>query len=370
MPDDVIVDHPLVGRPVRDLPTPAPLVDLDRLEVNIATMAAFFRDRPAHLRPHAKTHRAPAVARLQVAAGAHGVTCAKVSMAEAMVDGGVTDVFIANQVVTPEAIERLCLLAQRAAVGVIVDDVRNVDALAAAAQAHGVTLRTLVEVDGGMGRCGTQPGAPTLAVAQAVARAPGLHFGGIHVYEGHVVQHPDPTIRKVETEMMLDRALESRDLLEQHGLSVETFTCGGTGTFDISGVYPGVTEHQAGSYVYMDPGYHEKVPAFELAFSLLCTVISRPTSAKVITDGGLQVLHSDGTPAVSGHPELDFLYLSEEHGSFAVRDDARTDLDIGDRIAVHPGHCCAAANLHDRVFAVRKGMVEAIWQVTARGRSQ
>jgi D-serine deaminase-like pyridoxal phosphate-dependent protein len=370
MPDDVIVDHALVGHPIADLPTPAPLVDLDVLETNIATMAAFFRDRPAHLRPHAKTHRAPAVARLQVAAGAHGVTCAKVSMAEAMVDGGITDVFIANQVVTPEAIARLCRLARRAAVGVIVDDARNVAALSAAAQAHGVTLRTLVEVDGGMGRCGTQPGAPTLAVAEAVARAPGLHFGGIHVYEGHVVQHPDAAIRKAETEKMLDRALESRDLLEQHGLPVEVFTCGGTGTYDISGVYPGVTEHQAGSYVYMDPGYSEKVPAFGLAFSLLCTVVSRPTPVSVVTDGGLQVLHSDGTPAAIDHSELAFRYLSEEHVSYAVRDGARTDLDIGDRIAVHPGHCCAAANLHDRVFAVRNGVVEAIWQATARGRSQ
>jgi D-serine deaminase-like pyridoxal phosphate-dependent protein len=370
MPDDVIIDHSLVGRPITDLPTPAPLVDLDVLEANIAAMAAFFRDRPAHLRPHAKTHRTPAVARLQVAAGAPGVTCAKVSMAEAMVDGGVTDVFVANQVVAPGAIARLCRLAQRSAVGVIVDEARNVAALSEAAQACGVTLRTLVEVDGGMGRCGTAPGAPTLAVAAAVARAPGLHFGGIHVYEGHVVQHPDRAIRKAETEKMLDRAFESRDLIEQHGLPVETFTCGGTGTYDISGVYPGVTEHQAGSYVYMDPGYHEKVPAFGLAFTLLCTVISRPTAEKVITDGGLQSLHSDGRPAVPNHPELEFRYLSEEHGSFAVRDGATTALDIGDRVAVHPGHCCAAANLHGQVFAVRNGTVEAIWQATARGRSQ
>lgn len=367
---DELLDHPLVGRPITQLPTPAPLVDLDVLEKNIATMAAFFADRPATLRPHAKTHRAPAVARRQIAAGSHGVTCAKVSMAEAMVDGGIEDVFIANQVVPREAIERLCRLSQRAKVSFIADDAGNVADLSAAAQAHGVTLSVLVEVDAGMGRCGTQPGKPTLDLALLIAKSPGLKFAGVHVYEGHVVQHPDPEHRRIETEKMLDRALESSDLLQQHGLEVPRFTCGGTGTYAISGAYPGVTEHQSGSYVYMDPGYQQKLPEFGLAFSLLCTVISRPLPEKVITDGGLQVLHSDGKPAVNGHPELVFRSLSEEHGNFLVRDGERTALAIGDTIKVHPGHCCAAANLHDFVYAVRNDQVEAVWRATARGRSQ
>ena len=366
---DVITDHPLIGQPVGLLPTPAPLVDLAVLGQNIATMAAFFRDRPASLRPHAKTHRAPAVARLQIAAGSRGVTCAKVAMAEAMVDGGIEDVFIANQIVAAGAIQRLAALAQRARVSVVADDARNVGHLGEAARAHGVTLPVLVEVDAGMGRCGTRPGQPTVDLARLIARTPGLTFAGVHVYEGHVVQHPDPEHRRAETEKMLDLALESRDQIEQAGLAVETFTCGGTGTYAISGVYPGVTEHQSGSYVYMDPGYHQKLPEFGLAFSLLCTVVSRPTPEKVITDGGLQSLHRDGTQAAQGHPELSFNYLSEEHGAFQVRDGERTDLAIGDTIAVHPGHCCAAANLHDAVYAVRDGVVEAIWLATARGKS-
>lgn len=367
---DTLPDHPLLGQPVGALPTPAPVVDLDMLEANIATMATFFRDRPAWLRPHVKTHRAPAVARLQVAAGARGVTCAKVGMAEAMVDGGIGDVFVANQIVAPGAIDRLCALAERAKVGVIADDPRNVADLGAAARARGVTLRVLVEVDGGMGRCGTAPGRPTVELALTIARTPGLAFGGVHVYEGHVVQHPDPAVRRAGTEKMLDLALESRDQIERAGLAVETFTCGGTGTYAISGIYPGVTEHQSGSYVYMDPGYQQKLPEFGLAFSLLCTVVSRPTPGKVITDGGLQSLHSDGKPAVRDRPELGFGYLSEEHGTFLVRDGARTDLAVGDTIAVHPGHCCAAANLHDRVYAARAGIIEAVWLVTGRGRSE
>ena len=367
---DVLTDHPAIGRPVADLPTPAPVVDIDLLQGNINRMAAFFQGRPARLRPHTKTHRAPAVARMQIAGGATGVTCAKVGMAEAMVAGGIDDVYVANQVVARQAIDRLCLMAHRARVTVAVDDAGNVADLSNAAQAHGVTLNVVVEVDAGMGRCGVQPGRPALELAQVVSRAPGLCFQGLHAYEGHVVQHQDFAVRKAETERMLERTMETRDLLEQNGLEVAVVTGGGTGTYDISGVYPGVTEHQSGSYVYMDPGYQSKVPAFDLAFSVLCTVVSRPSPQKVITDGGLQVLARDsGTPAVAGRPELTYRGLSEEHGTFLVRDGDSTDLRIGDVVAVHPGHCCSAANLHDRVFAARQGVVEAVWLVTARGRS-
>lgn len=368
---DTLDDHPALGQPISALPTPAPLVDLDVLERNIATMAAFFAERPARLRAHVKTHRAPAIARMQVAAGSHGITAPKVSAAEAMVDGGIDDVYVANQVVSPLAIARLADLARRATVAVAVDDARNVADLSAAAGERGVTLDVFIEIDAGMGRCGVQPGEPALAVARTVAHTPRLRFAGIHVYEGHVVQDPDAAVRKAETERMLDRALESRDLIEREGIAVETVTCGGTGTYDISGVYPGITEHQSGSYVYMDPGYAQKVPAFGLAFSLLCTVMSRPAPEKVITDGGLQVLASGGGPVMAkGHPELEHRHLSEEHGSFLVREGECTALDTGDLIEVYPGHCCAAANLHDHVFAVRDGRVEAVWLATARGKSQ
>lgn len=368
---DVLEDHPAIGRPVSDLPTPALLVDLGVLERNIATMAAFFADRPVNLRPHVKTHRAPAIARLQVAAGAGGITAPKVSVAEAMVEGGIDDVFIANQVVPRLAIGRLADLARRAEVTVAVDDARNVADLSNAAHARDVTLNLVVEIDAGMGRCGVPPGKPALLLARTIANSPRLRFAGIHVYEGHVVQDPNRDVRRTETEHMLALAMESRDQIERDGLPVGTVTCGGTGTYDISGVYPGVTEHQSGSYVYMDPGYAEKVPAFGLAMSVLCTVVTRPRSGRVITDGGLQVLApGGGSPTVKGHPELAFRHLSEEHGSFVVRGGEPTPFDAGDLVEVHPSHCCAAANLHDRVFAARLGVVEAVWKVTARGRSQ
>jgi D-serine deaminase-like pyridoxal phosphate-dependent protein len=368
---DVLIDHPLLGKPLEELPTPIALVDLDQLEANIATMADFFRPLPAKLRPHAKTHRAPAIARRQIAAGAAGITCAKVGMAEAMVDGGIEDVFIANQVIPRLAIERLARLAQRARVTVATDSAANVIALSAAAEAHGTTIEVVIEVDAGMGRCGVQPGEPALALAKMLGDAPGLLFAGLHAYEGHVVQDEDAGKRKRETEKMLDRTLETRDLIERNGIQVREITCGGTGTHNISGVYPGVTEHQSGSYVYMDPGYIEKIPEFGLAFSILTTVVSRPIASKVITDAGVQSLAGDyGTPVAKYHPELRFLYLSEEHGTFLARDGQTTDLAPGDQIQVHPGHCCSCANLHDTVFAYRNGIIEEVWAVTARGKSQ
>ncbi len=171
---DVLIDHPLLGQPLEKLPTPIALVDLEQLDRNIETMSAFFAPLSANLRPHAKTHRVPAVARRQLAAGATGITCAKVGMAEAMVAGGIDDVFIANQVVAAQAIERLCVLAQQAKVTVAVDTARNVADLSAATLAFGVNLNVVIEVDAGMGRCGVQPGQPTLELAQIVAQGSGI----------------------------------------------------------------------------------------------------------------------------------------------------------------------------------------------------
>ena len=367
----VFPDHPALGQPVASLPTPAPLIDLPTLEGNIATMAAFFADRPASIRPHSKTHRAPAVARLQVAAGATGVTAPKTSVAEAMVDGGIDDVLVANQVVAPGMIRRLVALAGRAKVGVLTDDAGNVADLSEAATAAGVTLDLLIEIDGGMARCGTRPGEPAARLAQTIARAPGLRFAGVHIYEGHLVQVPDRAERTRATEAMLDVGLATADLIRRAGLDVGTVTCGGTGTYDISGVYPGITEHQAGSYVYMDLGYQTKAPAFGLAFTLLSTVLSTPTPDRVVVDSGLQVLSTGGgDPAPKGHPGLSYRGLSEEHGTFVMADGSPSGLRAGDLIEIHPGHCCAAANLHDTVYAVRDGQVEAVWAVTARGLSQ
>ncbi|MDI7277822.1 MAG: alanine racemase, partial [Anaerolineae bacterium] len=201
-----------VGRPVAELDTPALLVDVDALERNLATMAGFFAGRPAHLRPHVKTHKCPEIARLQLAGGAQGITCAKLGEAEAFVAAGIDDILIAGQIVGPLKIARLVDLARRARITVAVDDAANVAALSEAAERQGLRLPILLEVDVGMGRCGVAPGAPALALAREVAAAGGLELAGLMGYEGHLVLVRDPAERKARVEAALAPLLETRAL--------------------------------------------------------------------------------------------------------------------------------------------------------------
>jgi D-serine deaminase-like pyridoxal phosphate-dependent protein len=245
------------GTPIEELDTPALLVDLDLLEANIEQMAAFFRGRPAHLRPHVKTHKLPAIALRQVAAGAPGVCAAKLGEAEAMVEGGIGDVLIANEVVGPAKIERLVALAERARVSLAVDDPGNVDELSRAARERGVTLGLLVEVDVGMGRCGVSGAEAATGLARRVSDRPGLEFRGLMGYEGHVMAIRDREKRAAACRQAMEMVTEVAAWLRREGISVAEVSAGGTMTYDIAGAFPGVTEIQAGSYVLMDTTYRE-----------------------------------------------------------------------------------------------------------------
>ena len=360
-----------IGRRIADLDTPALLVDLDAFEYNLATMAAFFRGRPSHLRPHAKTHKCPEIARRQLAAGAEGITCAKVGEAEVLAQAGIDDILIANQVVGPLKIARLVELAARVRLTVAVDEPGNVADLSRAAQARGVTLRVLVEVDIGMGRCGVQPGAEALDLARQVARAGRLELAGLMGYEGHLVGIQDPAERKVKVEAAMTLLMETQALLARSGLPAGVVSGGGTGTYDVTGSFPGVTEVQAGSYVFMDTHYRAVRPEFRTSLALLATVISRNKPARLITDAGMKVLTTDmGLPEVQGVPGAKLLRLSEEHGLIEVADPGQVPLGSGDKITLLPSHCCTTINLHDTLFAVRNGVVEDVWAIAGRGRSQ
>ncbi len=365
------VDPPsVIGTAAADLDTPALLVDLEAFEHNLATMAAFFAGREARLRPHAKTHKCPEIARRQLAAGARGVTCAKVGEAEVLVAAGIADILIANQVVGPAKIARLMALAAQAPLTVAVDDAANVAALSAAARDRGVSVRVLVEVDIGMGRCGVSAGQPALDLARQVAASPGLAFAGLMGYEGHLVGIVDPGERRARVEAALAPLLATRDLLERSGLPVAVVSGGGTGTYDVTGSYPGMTEVQAGSYIFMDAHYHPVRPEFRPSLSLLATVVSRAKETQLITDAGLKALSTDmGLPEVLGMADARVGRLSEEHGRIELADPAAVGLRPGDKVQLLPSHCCTTVNLHDRLFAVRGGVVEDVWPIAARGRS-
>ncbi len=358
-----------VGMPVQGLDTPALLIDLDVLESNIERMAAFFRDKRAHVRPHVKSHKIPEIARMQVAAGAPGVCAAKVGEAEAMVDGGIGDVLVANQVIGDTKIARLVALAERARVGVAVDNAENVAALSRAAKAKGVTFGVLVEVDVGMGRCGVSgPEAALLMVRQVIDRQ-GLEFRGLMGYEGHVMRAKDAAARQELCMEAMRHLMEAVTHVGNHGIPVPEVSGGGTLTYDISGVYPGLTEIQAGSYALMDTNFRNAGSPFRCAMTVLATVMSTPRDGAAIADAGMKSLSTDfGLPETKSPAGIVLEKLAEEHTVLAVTPGVK--VGAGDTLEILPSHGCTTINLHDIAYAVRNGRVEDVWAVTGRGRSQ
>jgi D-serine deaminase-like pyridoxal phosphate-dependent protein len=360
---------PAPGTPVHELDTPALLIDLDLLEANLKLMTDFFRGRPCHVRPHVKSHKLPPIALRQVAAGAPGVCAAKVGEAEAMVDGGVRDVLIANQVVGAAKIGRLVALAERARIGVAVDDSEDVTALSRAAHERGVTLAVLVEVDVGMNRCGVAGPEAALAVARQVVDAPALEFRGVMGYEGHVMRVKDAEERAQACRQAMQRVTEVAEHIRAHDLPVNEVSGGGTLTYDTVGSFPGVTEVQAGSYALMDTNFRNLGSPFLNAMSLLATVISAPRDGVAIADAGTKSMSTDfGLPEVKGRSDVVLKKLSEEHAGLEVAPSSA--LHPGDTLELLPSHGCTTVNLHDRAYAVRAGRVEEVWAITGRGRSQ
>ncbi len=365
----------LIGQEIAAVDTPALVIDLDAMEHNLRTMADFFADKKTKLRPHAKTHKSPVIAHKQLALGAVGITCSKLGEAEVMVEAGVRDVLVANQIVTPTKIARLIALLHHARVTVATDDPANLRDLARAASAQGVTLDVLIEVNTGMNRCGVEPGEGAVALAKIAANLPGIRFRGIQAYEGHLVNVADADERAARVRAAMAPIVETRRLIEAAGLPVEIVSGGGTGTFAQTGTIDGFDEVQAGSYVFMDTKYSEIGgigDRFRQALAVLATVISRPLPERAILDIGRKTIGADhGTPRLREYDpaEVTFEGFSEEHTKLRLDGDARK-LRVGDVVQVVPGHGCTTVNLYDRYIAARGGRVEAIWPIAARGRAQ
>jgi D-serine deaminase-like pyridoxal phosphate-dependent protein len=363
----------LIGAEKWALNTPALCLDVAALERNITRMAAFFQGRAARLRPHAKTHKCPAIAWRQLRAGAIGITCAKLGEAEVMAAAGIRDILIANQIVGADKIARLVALAAESEVITAVEDADHAAELAAAACAKGVTLRAILEVEVGMGRCGVAPGAPALALARLVHELPGLRFEGVMGYEGHAVMVPDATARRRAAEAAMTRLVETADRLREAGLPVNIVSAGGTGTYAVTGAFPGITEIQAGSYATMDGRYRsvlageagDAVP-FEPALTVLARVISARDDRAVI-DAGLKSMTSEfGLPEIASPTGWALKGLSEEHGSLERAGGA--PLRRGDCVELIPSHGCTTINLHDAYHVLRGGVLEAVWPIAARGK--
>jgi len=358
-----------IGMDVADIDTPALCLDIEVVEANVKRMADYFRDSPVRLRPHSKTHKSPTLARMQLEAGAIGITCAKLGEAEVMVAAGIHDVLIANQIVGPTKIARLVNLAAHSQVMVAVDDPTNVADLNAAALAKGVRLRTLIEVDVGMSRCGVAPGQPVLDLARKIVASPGLRFEGVMGYEGHTIFTEDVDERREKTESSVQLLTESAALVRREGIPVQIVSGGGTGTYFITGAYPGITELQVGSYITMDAQYRGLAGIdFDYGLTLRAMVVSTRGHDHAITDAGMKALTRDfGLPIVIDPPGWQLTNLAEEHG-FLKRIDGRR-LSRGDKVTIVPNHGCTTINLHDNYYVTRRGVLEAVWPIAARGKT-
>lgn len=362
--------HP-IGAFFLELDTPSLLLDLDLLKTNIAKMTQFMEGQPCDLRPHSKTHKCPTIAKMQIESGAIGICCQKLGEAEIMAEHGIMDILITNQIVGDAKVSRLMKLLDIAPdVKVAVDNQMNIEILAKAAKLNRKLLHVLIEVDVGMKRCGVRTYEQALQLAKLIDDSPHLNLAGLIGYEGHCVNIQSFEERKGRTHEALSLLLTVRDELKSAGYKAEIISAGGTGTYDITGQYPGITEIEPGSYIFMDTTYRRVIKDFEHSLSVLATVTSTPSNDRFVLDCGVKTLVGDfGTPEIPEIGSAKNLRLSEEHSIWSY-DGSIDSIAIGRKVRVIPGHCCSTVNMHDHYHVIEDDRVVGIWEIAAARRAQ
>jgi len=361
--------------PEETVDTPAMVVDEAILQRNIAEMQAFAAGVGVALRPHAKTHKTPRIARLQLAAGAVGLTCAKLGEAEVFVDeAGVADVLLAYPLVGEPKLRRLLALMERAHVTVAVDTVAAASRLSEAMTANGRVLDLYVEVNTGQDRAGARHGVEAVALARELAQMPGVRPVGVMTHEGHAGASSPGAI--AETAHAAGRALvATAEAIRAEGIPIRTVSVGSTPSSPYTPTIPGVTEMRPGTYVFNDnTGFrHGRIGPDRCAARVVATVVSRPAPDRAIVDAGSKALAYDPSPShaghgyVVGHPAATIARISEEHG-VVVLPEGEAGFAVGDRVEIIPNHVCPAVNLTDELLVVRDGRVVETWRVAARGK--
>jgi D-serine deaminase-like pyridoxal phosphate-dependent protein len=359
----------LIGQSKLALDTPALLVDLDVMEANIARIVAACRACGVAWRPHSKAHKTPEIAKMQIAAGANGVTCAKLGEAEVMAAAGIRDILIANQIVGAIKIGRLLELADRADPIVCVDSIDNLNELDAAFSNAGKRLSVAIEVNIGMNRAGVEPGAPVVAFADEIARRPGLRFVGVAGWESHATTIADPAEKERTVRDAVSALTASARACTAAGHRVAVVSCGGTGTFPYCAQQPGVTEVQVGGAIFSDIHYltHYHVD-FAPALTVLTTVTSRPTPTRIVVDAGKKTMSGDAAlPAPRGMPPIRAMKLSAEHTKIELEQPSATPR-IGDKIELIVGYSDTTVHLHEEIVCVRGERIESVWRIEGRGK--
>jgi 3-hydroxy-D-aspartate aldolase len=362
------------GAPEDEIDTPALLIDLDAFEANLDRMAGMLAPTKARLRAHAKTHKSPVIAHLQMQRGAIGQCVQKVAEAEALAWGGVPDILVSNEIVGSAKLARLAALAGLARIAICIDDADEIATLDAVAAAARTRLSVLVEIDVGAGRCGVAPGPDAVALALRIATSPHLRFGGLQAYHGSA-QH---IRRHAERASAIDRAVEltrrTVEQLRQQGLDCAIVGGGGTGTFAFEATSGVFTEIQAGSYCFMDADYAKNldesdaaVGTFRQSLFVLATVMSRPRPDVAVVDAGHKAVAVDsGLPLIWQQPGIRYVGASDEHGKLVIGPGSAAP-KLGAKLRLVPGHCDPTVDRYDWYVGVRDGRVECLWPIAARG---
>jgi 3-hydroxy-D-aspartate aldolase len=357
-----------------EIDTPALVIDLNAFESNLDTMAALLAPTGVKLRPHAKTHKSPVIAKLQMARGAVGNCVQKVTEAEVLAWGGIPDILVSNEVVGAAKLARLCALSRIAKIAVCADDAGQVAAIEAAAADAGIRMTVLVEIDVGAGRCGVQPGPDAVALATKIAASKHLIFGGLQAYHGSAQHKRTPAERRTLIGGAVDASRRTVEQLRQQGLDCAIVGGAGTGTFELeskSGVY---TEMQAGSYIFMDADYGRNldeagapVQTFRHSLFVLSTVMSQAQTGVAALDAGHKAVAVDsGLPTVWQRPDIRYTSASDEHGKLQYGSETEAP-KLGEKLRLVPGHCDPTVDKFDWYVGVRNGRVECLWPVAARG---
>ncbi|MCI0638157.1 MAG: DSD1 family PLP-dependent enzyme [Gemmataceae bacterium] len=363
------------GRTKADLPTPALLVDLDRLESNLRTMAEHVQKAGCGLRPHAKTHKCPEIARRQIATGALGICVATVPEAEDMVAAGIRGVLLTSPIVERRKIARMAALAGKGDVLLAVGHPRQVELLSAAAEAAKATVSVLVDLDVGDRRTGMRPGEPALELARLIAKNKNLRLRGLQAYSGMASHTVGFERRDKVSRQAMQQAVETRDLFAKQRLEAGILSGGSTGTYNIDSTIRGVTELQVGSYVFMDVDYRRiggrgnaaLYDDFQPSLTVLTTVVSATHADRVTVDAGTKALDTTTPHRAQAKDRQGIVYgpAGDEFGALTAEKGVNLPR-LGERLEFIVPHCDPTTNLYDRLYAARGDRVEAVWPVLAR----
>ena len=371
------VNEPLIGQPGSRwrLQTPALVIDLDAMEANIAAMAAWAKGKRIALRPHAKTHKSPDVARRQIAAGAIGICCATLGEAETIAEAGIAGVHITSPVVPAGKLERLARLnATAERLSLVADHPDNVEALAAVAERSGRPLNLVLDVDTGIGRTGVADTQMGLALARRIAATKVLRLAGVQGYAGNLQHIYDVAERRAAMPERMQLTKNVVGALREAGLAPAIITGGGTGTYQLDAEFGLLSELQGGSYIFMDVDYAKvEQPGgivFKPALFVQASVVSASYDDHITVDAGLKAFATDGKAPVpmAGAPAgATYRFRGDEHGLVDLPAGA-VKPKLGDYITLFNPHCDPTVNLHNVFHVVRGDMLVDIWPVAARGR--